>query len=487
MEKTPIMSRIKPAAGLAGGVSPSASPAAIAACATAAFDGPHVQQTASTDAMERAVVRKVSRRLLGFLFLLFLFSFLDRINVGFAALTMSQDLGLTSTMFGMASTVFYLTYVLCGVPSNLMLVKFGARRWIGAILIAWGLASSATMFAHDATSLYLIRAIVGITEAGFLPGMLLYMGDWFPSAARARANAWFMIAMPVTSALGAAASGYLLRLDGVAGLAGWQWLFVLEGLPTVLLGVVTWWYLDDKPAHARWLSAAEKQILDTMIARDRAAALAQQAPRARQPGAASGTNGSVWRAILTPSVAKFALGYFCLVNTLSLASLWIPQIVKSFGTTSSNVTIGLLAAIPSVCTIAGMIWWGRRSDRLQERRWHLVLPMLFSAAGWVVTCFAPDPSLRLAGVAMASTGAYTAMAIFWTVPDRSLAPHTRALGLAVINAVGNLGSALSPIVVGMLKDWTHSFTSGLMFAAASLLVGIAVLWCAPLGQRRVAH
>ncbi|VVE86556.1 MFS transporter [Pandoraea bronchicola] len=468
------MSRITPAAGLADGISASASPAA-------AFDGTPTQQAAPNDAMERAVVRKVSRRLLGFLFLLFLFSFLDRINVGFAALTMSQDLGLTSTMFGMASTVFYLTYVLCGVPSNLMLVKFGARRWIGAILIAWGLASSATMFAHDATSLYLIRAIVGITEAGFLPGMLLYMGDWFPSAARARANAWFMIAMPVTSALGAAASGYLLRLDGVAGLAGWQWLFVLEGWPTVLLGIVTWWYLDDKPADARWLSAAEKQTLDTMIARDRAAAMAQQT------GSAPDTDNRAWRAVLTPSVAKFALGYFCLVNTLSLASLWIPQIVKSFGTTSSNVAIGLLAAIPSVCTIAGMIWWGRRSDRLQERRWHLVLPMLFSAAGWVVTCFAPDPSLRLAGVAMASTGAYTAMAIFWTVPDRSLAPHTRALGLAVINAVGNLGSALSPIVVGVLKDWTHSFTSGLMFAAASLLVGIAVLWFAPLEQRRVAH
>lgn len=462
------MHRTTPAARAGGGL----------ATAIADHDTPS-QASSNTldDAAERAVVRKVSRRLLGFLFVLFLFSFLDRINVGFAALTMSQDLGLTSTMFGMASTVFYLTYVLCGVPSNLMLVKFGARRWIGFILIAWGLASSATMFAHDATSLYLIRAIVGITEAGFLPGMLLYMGDWFPSAARARANAWFMIAMPVTSALGAAASGFLLRLDGVAGLAGWQWLFVLEGLPTVLLGLATWWYLDDKPADARWLSATDRRTLDAMIARDRVAALAQQ-------GATASAQTSMWRAILTPSVAKFALGYFCLVNTLSLASLWIPQIVKSFGTTSSNVTIGLLAAIPSLCTIAGMIWWGRRSDRLQERRWHLVLPMLFSAAGWVVTCFAPEPSMRLAGVAMASTGAYTAMAIFWTVPDRTLAPHTRALGLAVINAIGNLGSALSPIVVGMLKDWTHSFTSGLMFAAASLLIGVVVLWFAPLGQRR---
>lgn len=317
MEKTPIMTRITPAAGIAGGIAASASPTA------AVFDGIQDAQPLPNEALERDVVRKVSRRLLGFLFVLFLFSFLDRINVGFAALTMSQDLKLTSTMFGMASTVFYLTYVLCGVPSNLMLVKVGARRWIGTILIAWGFASSATMFAHDATSLYLIRAIVGITEAGFLPGMLLYMGDWFPSAARARANAWFMIAMPVTSALGAAASGYLLRLDGVAGLAGWQWLFVLEGLPTVLLGVVTWWYLDDKPADARWLSAAEKHALDTMIARDRAATVSQRASRASDAG------NSMWRAILTPSVAKFALGYFCLVG---IAVLWFAPLGQRRGT-----------------------------------------------------------------------------------------------------------------------------------------------------------
>ncbi|WP_150667561.1 MFS transporter [Pandoraea anhela] len=477
------MSRITPAAGTAGGIAASLP---VASREEAHANRPPSASDRLVEMAEHAVVHRVSRRLLGFLFVLFLFSFLDRINVGFAALTMSQDLGLTSTMFGMASTVFYLTYVLCGVPSNLLLVRFGARRWIGAMLIAWGLASSATMFAHDATSLYLIRAIVGMTEAGFLPGMLLYMGDWFPSAARARANAWFMIAMPVTSALGAAASGYLLRLDGLGGLAGWQWLFVLEGLPTVLLGVVTWWYLDDKPADARWLSAAEKQTLGAMIERDRAAAVAQFANTRPNMRTNTARRPGMWRAILTPGVAKFALGYFCLVNTLSLASLWIPQIVKSFGTTSNNVTIGLLAAIPSVCTIAGMIWWGRRSDRLQERRWHLLLPMLFSAAGWIVTCFAPEPSLRLAGVAMASTGAYTAMAIFWTVPERSLAPHSRALGLAVINAIGNLGSALSPIVVGVLRDWTHAFTSGLLFAAASLLVGIGVLWFAPLGQRRVA-
>ncbi|WP_191629004.1 MFS transporter [Pandoraea terrae] len=453
----------------------------IPAVATADGMRPLIKGTATADnAFEAAVLGKVSRRLLGFLFVLFLFSFLDRINVGFAALTMSQDLGLSGTLFGMASTVFYLTYVLCGVPSNLMLVKFGARRWMGWILVAWGFASSATMFAHDATSLYLIRALVGITEAGFLPGMLLYLGDWFPSAARARANAWFMIAMPVTSALGAAASGYLLRLDGMAGLHGWQWLFLVEGLPAVLLGFATWWYLDDKPASARWLTASEKDCLQSLIARDREAAAARVAKAAGKALSAAKTN--VWRAIATPAVAKFALGYFCLVNTLSLASLWIPQIVKSFGTTSNNVTIGLLAAIPSICTIAGMIWWGRRSDRLQERRWHLVLPMMFSAAGWLVTCFAPEPSLRLAGVAMASTGAYTAMAIFWTTPEGSLAPESRALGLAVINAVGNLGSALSPIVVGMLKDLTHSFTSGLLFAAASLLVGIVVLLAAPIGR-----
>lgn len=213
---------------------------------------------ARADAAANRVNAKVSKRLLWFIFLLFVFSFLDRINIGFAGLTMMKDLGLTSTQFGLATTLFYLAYILCGIPSNIVLARIGARRWIGAIMIAWGLASSATMFATNPTTLYLLRVLVGITEAGFLPGMLLYLTLWFPAAYRARANAMFMIAMPVTAAVGSALSGFILGLDGVAGLKGWQWLFMLEGLPSALLGLAVFYYLDDRPQQAAWLSADDK-------------------------------------------------------------------------------------------------------------------------------------------------------------------------------------------------------------------------------------
>lgn len=217
------------------------------------------------------VIAKVSKRLLWFLFICFVFSFLDRINIGFAGLTMMDDLGLSSTQFGMATTIFYLAYIACGIPSNMVLAKLGARRWIGSLMIAWGVASTATLFAHDAASLYWLRALVGITEAGFLPGVLLYMTFWFPAAYRARANALFMIAMPFTAGFGSVLSGAILGLDGHWGLAGWQWLFLLEGLPSVVLGLAVYGYLDDKPRQARWLSDDEKLQLAELLEQDRQA------------------------------------------------------------------------------------------------------------------------------------------------------------------------------------------------------------------------
>jgi ACS family 4-hydroxyphenylacetate permease-like MFS transporter len=415
---------------------------------------------------EQRVIRKVSGRLIWFLFILFVFSFLDRINIGFAGLTMAKSLNLTATMFGFAATIFYITYVLCGIPSNIMLSRIGARRWMAGIMVAWGFASTATMFAHDATSLYILRALVGITEAGFLPGMLVYLTIWFPRVYRARANALFMIAMPVTAALGSVVSGYLLEMDGIWQLAGWQWLFLVEGLPSALLGVAVWFYLDDSPAKANWLSPAEKRCLQDMLDAE-----------AHQP--AQQHHGLIHE-LLQPTVLKFAFAYFCLVNTLSMVNIWVPQIVKSFNTSSSNVTIGILAAIPQLGTILLMLWWGARSDRTQERKWHTVLPMLFAAAGWLLTAYAGDPAVRLAGIVMASAGSFTAMTIFWTTPDTTLSNKAKAVGIALINATGNIGSALSSFVVGWLKDMSHSFTSGLLYAVAALLIGALVFLLIPL-------
>ncbi|KVN25262.1 MFS transporter [Burkholderia stagnalis] len=429
----------------------------------------HAENDQSLEVFEQHVVRKVSRRLIGFLFILFAFSFLDRINIGFAGLTMAADLKLTGTMFGMAGAVFYVTYVMFGIPSNLALGKIGARRWIATIMVAWGLASACTAFAHDASSLYLLRALVGMCEAGFLPGMLVYLTYWFPRAYRARANALFMIAMPVTTALGAAASGYLLRLDGVLGLAGWHWLFVVEGLPASLLGVAVWFYLDDKPADARWLTEKEKRTLQALLS-------AEASPVAADGGAAQSRESG---GVMQLATLKFAVAYFCLVNSLSLVSMWVPQIVKSFDVSNSNLKVGLLSALPQTCTIVGMLAWGAHSDRRQERRWHLVLPMLFAAAGWTLAVVGEVPQMRLTGIAMASTGAYTAMAIFWTMPDTVLSQHAKAIGIAVINATGNIGSALSPLIVGMLKDVTHSFAAGLLYAVATLLIGSVIALSLP--------
>ena len=425
--------------------------------------------------LEQQVIGKVSRRLLWFIFLLFVFSFLDRINIGFAALTMSADLGLSATQFGLATTLFYIAYVSFGIPSNIALAKVGARRWIGTIMIGWGLASTATMFATSPDTLYLLRILVGITEAGFLPGMLLYLTFWFPPAYRARANALFMIAMPVTAALGSAVSGFILELDGAMGLKGWQWLFMLEGLPSSLLGLIVFWYLDDKPQDAKWLSAAEKTTLERSL---QAARKPQQAIDAAAP------ERSLFAELTSPVVVKFGLAYFCLVNTLAMVAVWTPLIVKSFSADASNRTIGLLAAIPQVVTIVAMIWWGRRSDRKQERRWHLVIPMLASAAGWMFTAISGDPVVQMLGVCMASAGSYTAMSIFWTTPDQALSWKAQAIGIAVINAAGNVSSAINPVVVGWIKDATGSFTGGLYYASALLVAGTLVVLMLPIGERR---
>ena len=350
-------------------------------------------------------------------------------------------------MFGLAATLFYVTYVIFGIPSNMMLSRVGARRWIATIMVLWGIASTCTMFATGPTSLYVLRMIVGITEAGFLPGILVYLTYWFPAFYRARANALFMIAMPVTMAIGSLVSGYIPALDGVMNLKGWQWLFLLEGIPSVLLGVVVWFYLDDTPAKAKWLTDEEKASLQAMMEADKLQLVQPNGPSSHR----ALQQRSLWREICTPIVLMYTLAYFCLTNTLSAINIWTPQILQSFNRGSSNVTIGILAAIPQICTIAGMVWWSKRSDRLQERKHHTALPYLFAAAGWLLASATDHSLIQLLGIVMASVGSFTAMAIFWTTPDQSISLEARAVGIAVINATGNIGSALSPLLIGWFR------------------------------------
>jgi len=327
---------------------------------------------ATLDPRQQRVIKKLFRRLITFLFILFVFSYLDRINIGFAGLTMGKDLGLTSTMFGLATTLFYVMYVICGIPSNLMLSVVGARRWIAILMVVWGIASTATMFATGPGSLYVLRMLVGIAEAGFLPGLLLYLTFWFPAHYRARANALFMIAMPVTMALGSLASGYILNLDGVMNLKGWQWLFLLEGFPSVILGFVVWFWLDDSPDKARWLTQDDKACLKEMLEADRLNAISTR--EREQAAARAPKQGSLMRELFTPTIMLYTLAYFCLTNTLSALSVWTPLILRSISEESSNVTIGILSAIPQVCTIIAMVWWSKGSDKRNERKVHTLLP-----------------------------------------------------------------------------------------------------------------
>ncbi|MES2069331.1 MAG: MFS transporter, partial [Pseudomonadota bacterium] len=294
-------------------------------------------------------------------------------------------------------------------------------------------------------------------------------------AYRARANALFMIAMPVTAAVGSVVSGYILGMDGMFGIKGWQWLFLLEGLPSAILGVTVYFYLNDTPQQASWLTLDEKGTLSKMIA-------------AAKPDERPGSDGAVekkplLRELCSPVVVKFGLAYLCLVNTLAMVAVWTPLIVRSFNAGASNAQVGLLAAIPQLCTIAGMILWGRHSDLHQERKWHIVLPMLLAAAGWMLSAYSKSPPVQLLGVCLASTGSYTAMSIFWTMPDYALSFKARAIGIAAINAVGNIGSALNPVVVGWLKDATQSFSAGLLYASVLLVVGAAVILALPAPPR----
>jgi ACS family 4-hydroxyphenylacetate permease-like MFS transporter len=417
---------------------------------------------------DEAVIRKVSRRLIPFLFVLYVFSFLDRINIGFAALSMNKELMLTKTMFGIANTIFYAGYFLFEIPSNLMLARYGARIWIPRIMITWGIASTATMFAAGPQSLYLIRLVVGIAEAGFVPGILLYLTYWFPQSHRARANAVFMVAQPITIAFGASLSGFVLDIDGFLGLSGWRWMFFIEGVPSILLGIAAYFYLTDQPADAKWLTSDEKAVLERRLER-------------RQEGDRHGVG---WRELLGRDVILLSVAYFGLTMTLNTNATWTPQIIREVLASWSLTSVGLVTAIPGLATAIAMPIWSSRSDRRKERTWHIALAMLLAAAGWVLSASTTVPEARLVGLIFVSTGAFSAMAVFWTLPPTLFSASARPAGIAFISSCGILASATSPLLVGWLTDLTKSFSTALFCVAAVLLGAVGLVLF--VGARRQA-
>ena len=411
--------------------------------------------------LEQRTIARVSARLIPFLILCFFVAYLDRVNVGFAALTMNRDLGLSAAAYGFGAGVFFLTYSLFEVPSNLLLERMGARRWIARIMLTWGILSGATAFIQGETSFYAVRMLLGIAEAGFFPGIIFYLTLWFPAVYRARIIGAFLAAVPLATVIGAPVSGLLLGFDGVMGLRGWQWLFLLEAVPALILSVVVFFYLTDRPADATWLAPEERAWLVSRL-------------RQEQQKRESVRTYNVVQALCNPKVLALSLVYFGAVANNYGLSFFLPQIVKAFG--GSNAQAGLVTAIPYVAGAIGAVWWGRHSDATRERRFHLVAALLLGSIGIAVSTAIDDPVLKIAVLCAAGFGIFGSLPVFWTLPTAFLGGAAAAGGIALINSIGNLAGFVAPFVVGSIKDATGGFTGGLLcVSAASLVAAMIVL------------
>jgi ACS family tartrate transporter-like MFS transporter len=418
---------------------------------------PATAQSIDDESYERVLLAKIRWRLIPFMFVLYIVSYLDRVNVGFAALQMNSDLGLSASIYGLGAGVFFIGYFLFEVPSNLIMQRVGARPWIARIMMTWGIVSAAMMFTQGPSSFFVLRFLLGLAEAGFFPGMILYLTYWFPERERARTVALFMTANALAGVVGGPLSGVLLTMHGLAGLAGWQWLFLLEGIPAVLLGVAVLWYLPNGPHDASWLSADERSWLQYRLASEFAAH----------------DGRSVLQVLFSGRVWAFSLLYFTLVVALYSVSFWLPQILKRLSG-SSDLVVGIVSALPYIVAAIGMVWIGRHSDRHNERRWHVAVPALLAASGLLLSAFAQSPVLAFSAVSIAALGIWGALGPFWAMPTAVLRGSGAAAGIAWINSVGNLGGFVGPYGVGYLKDLTGGFGAALGALAVSLVTAAAI-------------
>jgi MFS transporter, ACS family, tartrate transporter len=411
------------------------------------------------DDVETRTMRKVLYRFLPLLILCFVVGFMDRVNVGFAALTMSKELGFSATVFGLGAGLFFVTYFLFEVPSNLALERVGARRWIARIMFTWGILSAATAFVWNEWSFYGMRILLGAAEAGFFPGIILFFTYWLPNRYRARVTGSFMAAMPLASVIGSPISGWLSSLHGF-GLHGWQLMYIAEGLPSVVLAVVVWFVLRDTPAKAEWLTAEERAWLQARLLQE----------QKDKPHIAFQKLSQVF---LNTRLLLLAAAYFGLVAINFGLSFFLPQIVREFQL--SLVQTGLVSAIPFAVAVVGMSLWGLHSDRTNERRFHLLIPTVLAIVGLGGSTFLSLPILKLAFLCIAAFGVFSALPIFFTKLPSLLSPAVAAVGLALVNSLGNLAGFASPYVIGAIKDATGSFNGGLQVLTAYGCVAFMIM------------
>jgi ACS family tartrate transporter-like MFS transporter len=419
-----------------------------------------------------AIYTKIRRKLLPFLFILYVVAYLDRINVGFAALQMNRELGLSEAVFGFGAGIFFIGYFVLEIPSNLVLQRLGARVWISRIIISWGVVAISMMFTRGARSFYLLRFLLGVAEAGFFPGIIFYLTRWFPSHERARAISLFMTATQIAGLIGGPFSGLLLSMTGLWDLAGWQWLFLAEGIPAVILGAAAAKYLPEAPENAQWLDSGERKVLKEQLELER---------EGRRPGHTLGaalTDANVW---------LLALLYFAIVFGHYGIALWLPQILKGFGD-MSDMRVGILSALPFLTAAVVMVLVAKHSDSTGERRWHLALSAFAGAVALVASAAARTPSVSLLAISIAAAGVSSTAGPFWTLPAEFLEGTAAAGGIALINSTGNLAGFVGPSVVGLIRQATGSFAGGLItMAIAATGAGFIALAMPDLVRRRTVQ
>lgn len=412
--------------------------------------------------IEKRTMSKVTWRLVPFLMLCYFIAYLDRVNIGFAGASMSKDLGLTAAAFGGAAGIFFIAYFFFEVPSNMALDRFGARIWIARIMFTWGLITGAQAFVQGELSLNLIRLLLGVAEAGFFPGIIFFLTLWFPAAYRARIVGLFMFAIPISTVIGAPISGLILNMDGIGGFHGWQWMFIIEAFPALLMAVVVFFYLTDRPKLAGWLSKDESDWLQGQLD-------AERANRDRH-GVLSIVRAMVdWRII--------ALGFVymgCNIPQYGL-SFFLPQIVKAFGGLS-NFQVGVVTALPYAVGAIGMILWSRHSDQTAERKWHAIIPLLIIVVALAAAASVADPTVKMAFLCVAGFGFFSVLPVFWTLPTTFLSGTSAAVGIAAVNSIGNLGGYFGPQIFGKLKDMTGADYASIMFLASAALVGAVLVY-----------